>query len=346
MNEHPKAGVLQWVNGEKQPTIKQLENFAKSVNVPFGFLFLPTAPQEKIPFHMFRGNARIYRFNLNVYDTVVKIAQRQDWLEDYLLENEIDTCQFVATMSTKNSVQEVIVQLRKILEMNEDWAFGLPNSNEAVNVLNDKIEDVGVFLAYNGIVGNNTSRHLSIQDCRGFALVNRVAPYIFINNSDSKSAQLFTLIHELTHILVGVSAGYAGETVDEHDYTEKFCDQVAAEFLVPSHLLKQIWDDNDIPSAAKKFKVSELVIARRAHDIGLINNEKYRSFYLQYMQRMPGKKSSSGGDYYRTSVKRVGKLFAIHVRNAVNNRQLSYTEAYRLTGLHGQTYDKFMRNNI
>jgi Zn-dependent peptidase ImmA (M78 family) len=346
INKHPKITVSKWINGEKQPTIKQLEDFAKSVNVPFGFLFLPTTPQEEIPFPMFRGNARIGEFNLNVYDTVVKVAQKQDWLEDYLKENDIEICPFVATMSIKNSVQEVVVELRKILNLNDTWAFSLSNSNEAVNKLSNIIEDVGVFLTYNGVVGNNVRRQISVQDCRGFALVNKIAPYIFINNSDSKSAQLFTLIHELAHILVGISAGYAGDAGYEHDYTEKFCDQVAAEFLVPSNLLKTVWDNDGIPSAAKKFKVSELVIARRAHDIGLIDSEQYRLFYLRYTQRRPADKKTSGGDYYRTSVKRVGRTFAIHVRNAVNGRQLSYTEAYRLTGLYGQTYDQFMKKYI
>ncbi|MDR0987937.1 MAG: ImmA/IrrE family metallo-endopeptidase [Prevotellaceae bacterium] len=346
INRHPKTTVSKWISGEKQPTIKQLEDFAKSVNVPFGFLFVPTVPKEEIPFPLFRGNARIDSFNLNVYDTVVKVVQRQEWLEDYLKENDIETCPFVATMSIKNSVQEVVVALRKILNLNDTWAFGLSTSNEAVNELSNRIEDVGIFLTYNGVVGNNGRRPISVQDCRGFALVNKEAPYIFINNSDSKSAQLFTLIHELAHILVGVSAGYAGDAGYEHDYTEKFCDQVAAEFLVPSNLLTTVWNNDGIPSAAKKFKVSELVIARRARDIGLIDSEQYRMFYLQYMQRMPANKKTSGGDYYRTSVKRVGRSFAIHVRNAVNSRQLSYTEAYRLTGLYGQTYDQFMKKYI
>ena len=58
------------------------------------------------------------------------------------------------------------------------------------------------------------------------------------------------------------------------------------------------------------------------------------------------KKKNSGGTFYFTSVKRVGRLFAIHVRNAVNSRQLSYTDAYRLTGLYGNTYQHFMTNNI
>ncbi len=203
-----------------------------------------------------------------------------------------------------------------------------------------------VILAYNGVVGNNTHRKLSVSECRGFCLVNERAPYIFVNSADSKSAQLFTLIHEMTHLMLGISAGHAGSEVFFNEKNEKYCDMVAAEFLVPMSILREIWN-NDIKSVSRRFKTSELVVARRAHDIGIMSNEEYKDFWLKYNKRpKQTNKNSNGGSFYLTSVKRVGRNFAIHVRNAVNSRQLSYTDAYRLTGLYGKTYDNFMSNNI
>lgn len=121
---------------------------------------------------------------------------------------------------------------------------------------------------------------------------------------------------------------------------------VAAEFLVPASVLREIWK-NDTKSVSRRFKASELVVARRAHDLKLMSDTEYKAFWAMYSQRqLRIKRQSSGGSFYLTSVKRVGRNFAIHVRNAVNNRQLSYTEAYRLTGLYGKTYDNFMTNNI
>ncbi len=93
--------------------------------------------------------------------------------------------------------------------------------------------------------------------------------------------------------------------------------------------------------------MSELVIARRARDLRLISSEDYRRFWLEYSRRpIMQQKRSSGGSFYLTSVKRVGRTFAIHIRNAVDSRQLSYTDAYRLTGLRGGTYEHFMQNNV
>ena len=336
-----------WLSKDKQPTLSQLNNFAAKFYVPFGYLFLSDLPVESIPFPMFRGEAgQQNHFDLNVYDTVMGVQARQEWLEEYFEENEIETCSFVGSINTVTPINEAVDKLRALLELDSRWAFSLSTSEAAVSLLSQKLEDAGVFLAYNGIVGNNTHRPLKVSECRGFALVNEKAPYIFVNSADSKSAQLFTLVHEAAHLMLGISAGHAGSEALNHEVTENYCDRVAAEFLVPASVLREIWN-HDTKYASRRFKASELVVARRAHDLNLMSDADYRSFWLMYSQRQNvAKKKSSGGSFYLTSVKRVGRNFAIHVRNAVNNRQLSYTEAYRLTGLYGKTYDKFMTNNI
>lgn len=347
MNRHPQSSVRSWMSGKKAPTFKQLEGFAKSVHVPFGYLFLDNPPKEEIPIPMFRGSAGGGSFDLNVYDAVMLIVQRQNWLEEYLPEAGVDTCHFVNTMSINDSVPQVVDRLRTVLRLDARWAFGLATYDAAVNLLTERLEEAGVFLTYNGVVGNNGHRPISVDECRGFTLASKVAPYIFVNNSDSKSAQMFTLIHEAAHLAIGVSAGFAGENAFERNAAETFCDKVAAEFLVPSEVLAEVWTPGvQLAKLAKQFKVSEIVIARRAHDMGLMDDGAYRAFFLQYKMRPAHKKESGGGSFYRTSVKRIGRLFAIHVRNAVHTHMLSYTEAYRLTGLQGRTYNQFMTNNI
>jgi len=346
-DSHPALALSEWMTGEKSPTVKQLETFAKSVNVPFGYLFLENAPTENVPFPVFRGEAgRNDHFDLNVYDTVNAVQQRQDWLEDYLTENEIDTSSIVGCVTPQTPIGEAVELLRKILGLEARWAFGLASPEAAISKMTEAMEEAGVFLAYNGVVGNNTHRPLKVSECRGFALVNDVAPYIFVNSGDAPTAQLFTLIHEAAHLMLGVSAGHAGTDIISHDTTEIYCDMVAAEFLVPAAELRKVWN-GELKSTARKFCVSEIVVARRAHDLHLITDEVYRAFWQEYRNRPPYKrKAGNGGSFYRTSVKRVGRLFAIHIKNAVGSRQLSYLEAYRLTGLYGNTYTHFMNNNI
>ena len=339
--------LVDWLSGVKLPTMAQLQKFASKFHAPFGYLFLNDVPQENIPIPMFRGDANLTgHFDLDVYDTVLSIQHRQDWLQEYLTDNEIETCKLVGCVNLQTPIGETASILRQTLNLDLRWAFSISDYAPAVNLLTQYIEDAGVFVVFNGVVGNNPYRPLEVNECRGFALVNNVAPFIFVNSRDSKSAQMFTLIHEAVHIMLGVSAGHAGETSISHDLTEQYCDKVAAEFLVPANVIREIWN-NDIKSLSRRFKVSELVIARRAHDIGLLNDRDYRTFWLNYSNRpVPQQKKKPGGDFYRTSTKRVGKTFAIHVRNAVQTRQLSYTDAYRLTGLYGNTYQHFMANNV
>lgn len=336
-----------WLSGEKRPTARQLQDFSEKFHVPIGYLFLEKRPVESLPFPMFRGDAGLNdHFDLNIYEMVMTTLSRQNWLEDYLTENEIDTCQIVGAIDIFTPVREAVTLLRKELHLEPRWAFSLASVEAAIAILTQRLEDAGFFISFSGIVGNNTHRPIKVSECRGFALVSDVAPYIFINSSDSKNAQMFTIIHEAAHIMLGISAGHAGTDFAEHHVTERYCDLMAAEFLVPSDLLKEIWN-GDIKDMSKRFRVSEAVIARSAYDLNLINRSVFNAFWAEYNSR-PSTVSNkkSGGDFYRTSVKRVGKLFAIHVRNAVGTHQLSFTDAYRLTGLYGDTYQHFMTNNI
>lgn len=337
------SDVDEWYRKEKLPTEKQLEDFAKKIHIPYGYLFLKEPSKEEVPIPMFRGNPQFVGFNLNVYDTILSIQRRQEWLTDYLTENEYDICSCVSIITLKTPLPEAVEVLLRLLQLDADWAFDRRDSADAVNYLTERIEELGISVSFNSGVENNNRREIPVEECRGFALVNSVVPFIFINNKDSKTAQLFTLIHETTHILLGTSAGYGGDIDMIHDATERYCDQVAAAFLMPDDLVKSNWFG--ISRTARRFKVSELAMARRANELHLINREEYRAFYLDYQNRpIPKKKRSGFGDFYATATKRVGRLLAIHIVNAVKNRQLDYLQAYRLTGMYGNTYQTFVKS--
>ncbi len=343
LSEHPAVDA--WYRQETQPTEKQVEDFAQRIHIPYGYLFLSEPSHEEVPIPMFRGSAGDGGFNLNVYDTVLSVQRRQEWLTDYLTENEYDVCNCVGIITLQTPIAETVGVLRRLLQLNEDWAFARRDSADAVNNLTEHIEDLGIAVSFNSGVDNNNRREIPVEECRGFALVNTVAPFIFVNNKDSKTAQLFTLIHETTHILLGTSAGFGGDMDQIYDATERYCDKVAAAFLMPADLVKVNWCG--IAATAKKFKVSELAMARRANELRLIRREEYRAFYMEYQQRpIPVKKSSGFGDFYATATKRVGRLLALHIINAVNSRQLDHLQAYRMTGMYGKTYQTFVKKLV
>ncbi len=331
-----------WVMGEIGPTPKQLEDFTKHVHVPFGYMFLTEVPQERMPIPMFRRNTDKNAFNLNLFDTITTLQGRQDWLSEYLLENGLVTCQCVGILDLKTPIQVTVDRMCQLLGLERGWNLECRNEEEAVRRLAERLEEAGVMVSFNGVVGNSTNRPLAVSDCRGFALVNKVAPFIFINNADSKKAQLFTLAHEFCHVLMGVSAGTGENLTDVYeDANERYCDSVAAAFLVDENLLRSTW--TNVKEAAKKFRVSEIMMARRAFHLGLISHDELNRWFAIYANYKPTtKRQRDGGNYYAMALVRVGKVFAIHVRNAVSENQLSYTDAFRLVNAHGKTYDRLM----
>lgn len=343
--------ITAWINGEKKPTVKQLESFSKKVHIPFGYLFLPEPPKEPLPIPFFRTNGgRAEKVSVNVYDTILILQQRQSWLKEYLEDNDFEPLQYVGQFKNSQDINAIVNSIRSTLGLAEDWARHFRTWQDALNHLVETIEDKGIITVFNGVVENNTSRTIEVDECRGFVLVDDLAPFMFINNTDGKAAQLFTIVHELAHIWTGHSAGFDFRTLQPaDDPIEVLCDKVAAEFLVPESTFSAEWRNNpSIQKCARFFKVSEIVIARRALDIGKISRNEFFSFYEGYKNREFVKKQNqgSGGDFYATARKRLSLSFASHVNNAVKTGQLLYRDAYKLTSMKGDTFDKFFAKNI
>lgn len=343
--------ILDWLEGQKKPTVKQLEEFSRKVYLPFGYLFLPQPPQEELPIPYFRTNGnRTEKIGINVYDTILLLQQRQDWLKNYLQDNDFPRLSYVGKYRNRHNVQAIVADIRQILQLPEDWASQFKTWQDAQDHLVLHIEDKGIITVFNGIVENNTHRPIPVDECRGFVLVDDYAPFMFVNNADFKSAQMFTIVHELAHIWTGYSAGFDfRKLLPADDPIEKLCDQVAAEFLVPEQALNEVWKHNPSFSySAKHFKVSEIVIARRALDTGKISKKHFLGFYKEYSNREFAKKENqgSGGNFYATAKKRISITFASHVNQAVKSGDLLYRDAYRLTGLKGDTFQNFFSKHL
>ena len=343
--------VESWIKGEKNPTVKQLENFTHKVHVPFGYMFLPKPPNETIPLPFFRtGKKNTNKVSLNVFHTIQIIQDRQNWLTEYLEELNFPDLDFVGKYSIKNSYIEIVNDIRNVLKLELDWASRHNKWEEALDYLTNKIEEAGIIVTYNGIVGSNTHRVIDVNECRGFVLVNNKAPFLFINSADAKAAQMFTIIHELAHVWLGKSAGFDNANLlPADDPLEILCDKVAAELLVPEIYFLKKWETTqDFKYLSRIFKVSPIVIGRRALDLNLVNLKYFMDFYNNYMSyfKTNKDKQSSGGDFYATTKKRISLRFAAFVNNAVKENKLLYRDAYRLTSMKGETYNKFINEYL
>ena len=233
------------------------------------------------------------------------------------------------------------------LELQGGWAAAEGSWTDALRTLRNHIEGAGVLVFFNGVVGNDTRRKLDSEEFQGFALVDEYAPLIFVNNTDYKTAQMFTLAHELAHLFVGQSGLSKFENLQwsGHD-AEKLCNHMAAEFLVPQEELLKRWntgteDSDPYQGMARHFKVSTVVVARRALDISLISQEEFSEYYRKNRARSwGGRQEENGhGNFWNNQRARIGPRFGAAVFRAVKEGRLSYREAYGLTGLTGRTFD-------
>ena len=340
--------VESWVKEDKNPTVKQLEDFTHKVHVPFGYMFLENPPIENIPLPFFRtGNINeTNKVSLNVFHTIQNIQDRQNWLTEYLNELDFPNLNFIGKYNINDNYKVIVNDIRNILKLDLDWASKHNTWEQALDFLTNQIEEAGIIVTFNGIVGTNTRRVIDVNECRGFVLVNSKVPFLFINSSDAKAAQMFTLIHELAHVWLGESAGFDNQNlIPANDPGEILCDKVAAEFLVPEIIFRNKWElTKDFRILSQIFKVSQIVIARRALDLNLITKNNFLEFYNQYMADFKFKKSNqgSGGNFYATARKRISLRFASFVNNAVKENKLLYRDAYKLTNLKGETYNKFV----
>ncbi len=345
----------QWLGGEQQPTYKQLEQFAHKTMTPLGYLFLEEPPDEELGIPDFRtvGDTPIDRPSPNLVETIQVMKRRQAWMRDYLIEEGQEPLDFVASSTKTRNVVSLAARIREKLGLNHDWAEVHSTWEEALRTFRNAAERIGVLVATSAVVGLNNHRPLDPQEFRGFVLSDDYAPLVFVNGADSKSARMFTLAHELSHLWLGKDALVnLIKMMPHHDETERFCNQVAAEFLVPGHKLSERWREANasgrpFQTIGRWFKVSPVVAARRALDLNLINKAQFFRFYesdrAEWERRKAQEKQQKKGgpNFYDVQDVRLGKRFAYAVVCAARQGRLLFGDAYKLTDLKGETFDRY-----
>lgn len=342
-----------WLSEEAEPTVKQLEKFAAQTFTPLGYFFLSEPPEERLPIPDFRTvtDRRVSRPSPHLLDTIYAVQLRQEWMRGFLIEQGEPALGFIGTRTLQDRPEAVAADIRHTLGLEAHWSRSLDTWEEALRTLVQKIEGVGVLVMINGVVENNTHRPLDVEEFRGFVLSDAHAPVIFINGTDAKAAQMFTLVHELAHLWLG-QGGVSDfkELLPSENAVEIFCNKVAAEFLVPAVEMRTAWQETrgtakPFERLARAFKVSPVVAARRALDLELISRAGYFAFYKEYKEAAAARqaRSGGGGNFYLTLGSRLGKRFPAAVYSAAKGGHLQYREAYQLTGLSGESYDRFGR---
>ena len=333
-----------WLEGEVQPTLKQLDNFAKAVHVPIGYLFLTEPPDEPLPIPDFRtlDGRQLAQPSPNLLEMIYACQERQSWYADFARLYQDPELDLVGSATLQSSPEAVAGEIRTVLGFSVEERRDCGTWTDALRLFIRQADQAGILVMTSGVVFSNNKRPLDVDEFRGFALVDRLAPLVFINGSDSKAAQMFTLAHELAHIWLGASAlsNASAAPLTGFRHEEVWCNKVAAELLAPLAAVRaELRDDEPLAQTlsrlARHFKVSTLVILRRLLDVAALDRPAFNAAWRSEIQRLREIKQQSGGggDFYRTTLSRVSHRFTRALVVSTLEGQTLYRDAFRMLGV-------------
>jgi Zn-dependent peptidase ImmA (M78 family) len=343
----------EWLDRRRQPTLRQLEQFATATHTPVGILLLAEPPRpEELPLQDFRtlGDAGVSRPSADLLDTIYLCEERQEWYRDYARRQGFEPLEFVDSMDLQAEPAAAGQTIAELLGFDLARRRQYSTWTDALAGLRERAERLGVLVMISGVVGSNNHRTLEPAEFRGFALVDALAPVVFVNGADTKAAQIFTLAHELAHVWLGQS-GVDNPVPSRRtsDEVERWCNRVAAELLVPSASLRREFEPQqplaaELTRLARLYKVSSLVVLRSLHDARLLRWEEFRRAYDEEMLRLADAQRGAGGDFYKTTPVRLSRRFTQAVVGDTLEGGTSYGSAFRLLGFKKQaTFDELSR---
>lgn len=279
--------IVNWENGKSLPTYHELEIMAKKFECSLVVFFLSEPPNVEPIKNSFRTLPTKEKNNLSVQ--IVKMLKRAKFfqynIEELLKSQDIKKSSLIdKIIANKNNIADTAIKLRKVINVPIEDQVRWNNHETALKKWIEKIEEHGVFVFKDSFRDNDYS---------GFCLYDENYPIIYINNSNDKRRQIFTLFHEIAHLLF--RTGGIDKTRDlsflktlEDNHVEVLCNKFAAEFLVPAKHFKDNFfninhiDDDSILEIAKHYSVSRYVVLRRCFDLGKIGKSFYDEKTSEY----------------------------------------------------------------
>jgi Zn-dependent peptidase ImmA (M78 family)/DNA-binding XRE family transcriptional regulator len=339
-----------WEKGVARPTFRQAQNLAHKLNVPFGYLFLSTPPSEELPLPDLRSiaNRPPTSPSPELFDLLQDVLRKQEWYREYQQSEEAGPVPFIGRYSLSDDPNRIAADIRDTLGVNDEVRRKAKTWEDFLGLLASLAEDAGVLVLRSSVVGNNPHRSLDVAEFRGFAISDDLAPLVFINARDWKTAQIFTLAHEVAHLWIGRSGisnlDYRRRSSDQRNPVDRFCDRVAAETLLPSQEFLARWLDQNsveenLEALATRYRVSQFVVLRRAYENDKLSSEQYWDYCDQLEAKVRRRPTQGGGDFYANLLARNSRTFAFALLEATAEGRVPYRDAARLLNVRVQTLD-------
>lgn len=315
--------IEKWESGEDFPTYSQLEKLAEIYKRPLALFFFPEPPLEAEEKQEFRTLPDFEIENLAA-DTIYALRQAKAMqLSLQEINNGINpsTKKIFQDISVSSSddLRKLAEQIRNYLNVTLEEQLTWNDQETALKKWRSAVEEAGIFIF---------KRSFKQREISGFCLIDIEFPIIYLNNSTEKSRQIFTIFHELAHILLqtnGITKSddrYINSLQGENKYIEIFCNKFAAEFLLPNHVFSEIIretivnvNDNDkiISKISSDYKVSREVVLRKLLDNNLISQKEYTlkvsEWYSEQVGKSQDKNKKSGGNPYANQATYLGENY-------------------------------------
>lgn len=344
-------------DGAVSLTLKQAEKLAKVLRYPFVYLLLdsPVTDIDKLPIADFRSiEGKEVKPNINLKEQIEYCQNQQDWFSDYVNTCDLDVFKYNGKFSLHDDPQEVGLKLKEFLKITYKLS---KNANDYLKRLKIILENNCVLVSSSKVL-KNTQNRLSLSDFRGFALYDDNAPLIFINGNDSTSAQIFTLCHELGHIVLGQS-GVSDVVKNNTKKIEKWCNEFAANILMPKNDVIDTFDQyinisSFLQDATKLFHVSANALLLRIYNLNLIDKDtfdkewaKAKVLYKDHLKSLQESNGKSSGNYYKTVNSRLSHRLLQSLISSTSVGKTTFRDAAYLLGLKSvSTFDKLVKSSL
>lgn len=341
--------VASWEEGKASPTYAQLERLAYEIyKRPLAIFFFPAPPEEETPKESFRTlpQAEIDLLKPRLLYLVRQALVMQENLRELLDGVNPAKRQVLSdiTISRSNAVTSVANAVREYLGFGLSEQYALIDDDTAFKSWRNVLESHGVFIFKDAFKD---------EECSGFCLYDDDFPVVYINNSQPKTRQIFTLFHELAHLLFKTGGidlrhdDFVQRMTGRNKNIEVFCNKFAGEFLVPTRDIRpklegHTIDDTLLRHLARKYNVSREVILRKCLDLSYITRDFYEAKVREWSEtRVPRSKSGSGGNSYYTRGVYLGSYYVDTVFGKYYQGAISKARLAEYLGLKEQYVNKF-----
>ncbi|HEV2352113.1 MAG TPA: ImmA/IrrE family metallo-endopeptidase [Terriglobia bacterium] len=338
--------VASWEQGDLYPTFRQAHELANFLSIPFGYLYLSSPPSERTPLPDLRTLAgrSPKKLSPEFRDTLNEAILKQHWYRDYLQEQGRSRLEFIGKCSMGDDVNQVADDIRQTIGIDDNLRNETSTWEEFLTALVRRCDAKGILVFRNGVVGSNVHRSLSVREFRGFAITDDLAPVIFINTQDSKTAQIFTLVHETVHLWVGKSGisnpDLRTKTSEASNRIERFCNRIAAEILIPERGFLENWSgtlsiEQNLSQLSRIYRVSTSVALRRAYELNVLEYSEFLRLLKREEARWKriSRRKQDGGNFYNMLISRNSSILTRALVEGASEGRVLSREAARLLGV-------------